>query len=173
MRKRTSNSLDAAAEMYQRTLNDANTENERKLIKDLEGVYINQNQKENILPKDVEYKRVNRWRLVFPRRLNIPPWFVKSVNRPSYPFDNEFTFEIYDGIYEPNGLLDYLKIKDKRGFNIKLELLDPTGVVVEKWVMKECFITAAYFGTLSYSDDSPVSIIVDVNYKKIKFKNIV
>ena len=37
--------------------------------------------------------------------------------------------------------------------NIDLELLDPTGVVVEKWVMQGVFLTDVNFNDLSYSDD--------------------
>lgn len=37
--------------------------------------------------------------------------------------------------------------------DVELEMLDPTGAVVQKWILKNCFITSADFGNLSYSED--------------------
>ena len=42
--------------------------------------------------------------------------------------------------------------------NIDLEMLDPTGVVVEKWIMQGCFLTDVNFNDLSYSDDGLANI---------------
>jgi len=44
--------------------------------------------------------------------------------------------------------------------NCDLEMLDPTGVVVEKWLFEGCFITSANFGTVQYSSDGIASIDV-------------
>lgn len=38
--------------------------------------------------------------------------------------------------------------------NVEIEMLDPTGVVVEKWVLEGTFITSANFGDLAMDDDS-------------------
>lgn len=37
--------------------------------------------------------------------------------------------------------------------DLELEMLDPNGVVVSKWILKNTFITAANFGNLDYSSD--------------------
>ena len=37
--------------------------------------------------------------------------------------------------------------------NIDLEMLDPTGVVVEKWILEGCMITKSAWDNVSYSDD--------------------
>ena len=37
--------------------------------------------------------------------------------------------------------------------NVDLEMLDPTGVVVEKWIIEGAFLTSVNFDTLSYSSD--------------------
>ena len=37
--------------------------------------------------------------------------------------------------------------------NVDLEMLDPTGVVVEKWILEGCMITKAAWDQVSYSDD--------------------
>ena len=37
--------------------------------------------------------------------------------------------------------------------NVDLEMLDPTGVVVEKWILEQCMITKSAWDGVSYSDD--------------------
>lgn len=43
--------------------------------------------------------------------------------------------------------------------DIELEMLDPTGVVVEKWILQGTFLTQLDFGSLDYSDDK----LADIN----------
>jgi hypothetical protein len=42
--------------------------------------------------------------------------------------------------------------------NVDLEMLDPTGVVVEKWIMYGTFLTDVNFNALSYSQDALATI---------------
>jgi hypothetical protein len=42
--------------------------------------------------------------------------------------------------------------------DIELEMLDPTGVVVEKWIIQGTFLTSLDFGALDYSQDAIASI---------------
>jgi hypothetical protein len=42
--------------------------------------------------------------------------------------------------------------------DIDLEMLDPTGVVVEKWILYGTFLTDVDFGALSYSQDALADI---------------
>jgi len=42
--------------------------------------------------------------------------------------------------------------------DIDLELLDPTGVVVEKWILQGTFLTNVNFDSLSYSQDAIATI---------------
>lgn len=42
--------------------------------------------------------------------------------------------------------------------DIELEMLDPTGVVVQKWILKNAMLTDVNFGDLSYSEDSLAEI---------------
>jgi hypothetical protein len=37
--------------------------------------------------------------------------------------------------------------------DVDLEMLDPTGVAVEKWILQGCLITKASFGDLGYGGD--------------------
>jgi hypothetical protein len=47
--------------------------------------------------------------------------------------------------------------------DIDLELLDPTGVAVEKWILQGCFITSAKFGDVGY--DKTDIMTVDVSLR--------
>jgi len=42
--------------------------------------------------------------------------------------------------------------------NVDLEMLDPTGVVVEKWILEGVFISDIDFDSLGYSDDNIAGI---------------
>jgi hypothetical protein len=42
--------------------------------------------------------------------------------------------------------------------NVDLEMLDPTGVVVEKWILEGTFLDDVNFNNLSYSDDKIATI---------------
>lgn len=55
--------------------------------------------------------------------------------------------------------------------DIELEMLDPTGVVVQKWILKNCMISDANFGNLSYSDDevSQITMTIQPDYCVLAF----
>jgi hypothetical protein len=42
--------------------------------------------------------------------------------------------------------------------NVDIEMLDPTGVVVEKWILEGAFMTDVNFGSLGYSTDGLADI---------------
>lgn len=42
--------------------------------------------------------------------------------------------------------------------NVDLEMLDPTGVVVEKWILEGTFLTDVNFNTLDYKSDALATI---------------
>ena len=42
--------------------------------------------------------------------------------------------------------------------NVDLEMLDPTGVVVEKWILEGAFLASVNFGSLGYGQDGLVEI---------------
>ena len=50
--------------------------------------------------------------------------------------------------------------------DVELEMLDPTGVVVSKWILKNAFITNADFGNLDYSQDElcEITITLQIDY---------
>ena len=46
--------------------------------------------------------------------------------------------------------------------DIELEMLDPTGVVVEKWILQGTFLTSLDMGSLDYVDDKLADISVSL-----------
>ena len=42
--------------------------------------------------------------------------------------------------------------------DVALEMLDPTGVVVEKWILEDTFLTSVNFDSLAYSQDAIATI---------------
>ncbi len=42
--------------------------------------------------------------------------------------------------------------------DVELEMLDPTGVVCEKWILKNTFLSDVNYGNLSYTDDALADI---------------
>jgi hypothetical protein len=52
-------------------------------------------------------------------------------------------------------------------------MLDPTGVVVERWLLDGCLLESADFGTLNYKDDGIATIKLTIKANKIKLDNSV
>ena len=50
--------------------------------------------------------------------------------------------------------------------DVELEMLDPTGVVVEKWVLQGTMLTTVNFGDLSMDDDSIADITADLRFDR-------
>ena len=44
--------------------------------------------------------------------------------------------------------------------DLELEMLDPSGVVVQKWILKNCFVTNADFGDLDYGTDDVAEVTI-------------
>ena len=55
--------------------------------------------------------------------------------------------------------------------DLELEMLDPTGVCVSKWILKNAFITTSDFGSLDYSDDelADISTTIQMDYCVLAF----
>lgn len=50
--------------------------------------------------------------------------------------------------------------------DIEIEMLDPTGVVVEKWVLQGTMITSANFGDLAMDDDSIADVTTNLRFDR-------
>lgn len=121
----------------------------------------------------VEPKRKNRFLITFPKNvlhgLQIESWMVAKTQRPSIKVaDKKFlgikfgvkaewekiSFEFIDPIGPSltERLIDMVN-NIKQPFDYTLEMLDPTGVTVERWKIEGCKIEAVSFGALDYADD--------------------
>lgn len=47
-------------------------------------------------------------------------------------------------------------------------MLDPTGIVVEKWILKKCTILNIEWSPLDYASDSLAYITLNVKYNDLK-----
>ena len=84
------------------------------------------------MPIPYEPKKKNRFIMRFPSSLGINEWYVSTTTRMGYA-------------------AGYKKDCD-------LEMLDPTGVVVEKWILQGTFLTDVNFNDLDYSNDGIADI---------------
>lgn len=50
--------------------------------------------------------------------------------------------------------------------DVELEMLDPSGVVIEKWVLQDTMLTNVSFGDLSMEDDSLAQINADLRFDR-------
>lgn len=48
--------------------------------------------------------------------------------------------------------------------NVTIQMLDPTGVAVQKWVLINAFITTANFGALDYGSDTLSEVDITLRY---------
>lgn len=48
--------------------------------------------------------------------------------------------------------------------DVEIEMLDPTGVTVSKWILKNAMLTNVNFGELDYSSDDLASITCNIRY---------
>ena len=131
------------------------------------------------MPVPYEPKKKNRFILRFDSSLGINEWYVESTSRPQItinsvevPFLNTSTYvagrftwgTINVTFRDPIGPSAAQAVTGRMGYaagykkNIDLELLDPTGVVVEKWILQGAFLTDVNFNDLSYSDDGLANI---------------
>lgn len=127
-----------------------------------------------------ELKTMNRFIITFPEHFNIPQWVTFEASRPSARLITKdilgvklFKKLVWDNMIikmrDPIGpstsqsLMDLIHkslyekkqiIKDN--FDLKLEMLDPVGHVVEKWALSKCEFKSINFGELSYQIDDPV-----------------
>ena len=144
----------------------------------------------HFLMPDHEPKRKNRFLVHFPDELGIAPWCVSKTQRPSVKIKEKkflgirmgvttewekISFEFIDPISPSvaekladlmeNGLVDV--------FTYKLEMLDPTGVVVETWIIEDCEIEAISLGTLDYGLDDIARCYMLVKPGSVKLQKII
>lgn len=117
-----------------------------------------------------EFGRKNRFLLILPKELGIEPFFISSITGPKVNFDNvkilgvkthKKKYVIEDVILKFKSPLENhinkklmdMGVNGKR-FGMKIEILEPNGVVYESLVMVGCLIKSIDLGILDYADNS-------------------
>lgn len=117
-----------------------------------------------------EPKRKNRFLVTFPEEFGLQQWVNYSASRPTMSYEIkkflgftyskkikwepiEFNFRDPIGPSTSQALYMLLRENGLKPFNLKIELLDPTGVVVEQWNITNTTIKSIEFGHLSMDDD--------------------
>ncbi|MFW5847366.1 MAG: hypothetical protein ACOCVF_00405 [bacterium] len=114
--------------------------------------------------KDYEPKTMSRFVVKFPNQFNIFDWTITKINKPKFTNgkweDMKIVFVDPIGLSTSKGLyniIDFLKkdVNDNKSlFNIKIKLLDPTGIEIEEWVIYVEEVLTINFGELDYSNDN-------------------
>lgn len=139
-----------------------------------------------IMPEN-ELKRKNRWLVHFPEHFKIEPWCVSKTQRPSIKIVEKrflgirmssavewghINFEFLDPI-NPSVSESLHALMDTdltETFDYRLEMLDPTGKVVETWEITDCEIISIDLGSLFYESKDIAKCFMTVKPGNVKLK---
>ncbi len=141
------------------------------------------------MPAPYEPKRANRWliRMITTTSKDLgnkklQEWVVSESSRPKFKKDKSWKFwknmtpdNINIVMRDPIGpstsqvIYDFMVNDFKLDYD--LELLDPTGVTIEKWEIRDCEILEVDFGSLDYDKDKIMmcGLLVKPNTAKLVF----
>lgn len=132
-------------------------------------------------PPAYEPMRKNRFLVIFPPELNIEPFFVRSITLPKMEIVERYESSYFsrvrmfervnfsdcvikmmpscgDGLLKK--LMDYqmAQINDARykNFNFSVQMLDPTGMVVDEYLMLGSIVKEIQIEKFDYADDDMV-----------------
>jgi len=119
----------------------------------------------------------NRFLVKFPDEFDIKPFYIVSVNLPSIVLKRttifgqtiflkkeigEVTFELMDNSSVIDKIMKNINTNPNIGLDYELEILDPTGVVIERWKFKKSLIKIVDFSGLSYDNDQFMRIVMTI-----------
>jgi hypothetical protein len=129
-----------------------------------------------------EPKYCNKYLVEFPEEFQFVRWCVTNINKPKFTngeWENiklEFTDPIgpstSQSLYR---VVEYLIKKKNSGdnsmFDIKIQSLDPTGVVIDEWIIKIKEILTINFGDLDYQNNDILKpyLIIKPRYCELNF----
>jgi hypothetical protein len=134
------------------------------------------------MPFPYEPKRKNLWVLNLPEEMGINTWVVHKTNRPSFKIKekkilgftyskkivwSEITIEFYDPIGPSTSQVLMRDFNVLKPFDYTLEMLDPTGVVIEKWSLNGCKLKSIDFCEITYENDGLVNIKMVLKPKNV------
>ena len=115
------------------------------------------------MPTQIEPKKVNRFIVDFPEKFEIEPWTVQKIDKPNFTenkwenirvdFIDPIGPSASKGLYKIIKFLEENKNSNNKMFDIFIKSLDPTGVVVEEWVVSVQDVLTINFGKLDYGND--------------------
>jgi hypothetical protein len=140
-------------------------------------------------PKPFEPKKDNRYSVTFPTEFGIPEWSAFYVSRPSCQMKrtkifgytlllkqewDEVYFQLYDPIAPSVSSAVMALISEKQlPFTCSINIMDPTGVVIDRFVLNGCVVESVGYSDLKYDTDDFSKIYLsvkpnDVVYIKVK-----
>jgi len=134
-----------------------------------------------MMSKINEPKKKNRWLIRFPSEFGIQEWWISSMDRPKITFKRLLYFFITESI-EPinitfretieNNELSSKLFNDlsEKIFDVDIDMLDPTGVVVEKFILLDCRLLMIDFCDLNYSKDEIANIKIKIQPGRLEIK---
>jgi hypothetical protein len=138
----------------------------------------------NKAPIVFEPKLKNRFLVHLPKELMIPCYFISSVEKPDIYIKEKKIFgltysrkRIYSEINltirdfignDVNKLITYLETNKK--FSLNIEILDPTGAVIDNYFLDNCVINSINFGESNYESNNINLISLMIKYNKLTIK---
>ena len=123
-----------------------------------------------------EPKKQNRFLVNMPPEFELQQWLVKKACRPSTyilrngPDGCEIRYNPMTLVFnDPIGpsvaqrLAIILRERPGEPFDFSIEMLDPTGVVIEQWFFSDCYFESMDFGPLDMDIDEIVTCKVTIN----------
>lgn len=130
------------------------------------------------LPTPYEPLTNNRWLVAFTDDLDIEPYYLQSVSRPTFIKKKFLFFKRWEvsemELSFVNPILNstteklYNHVSKNLKINFRLEMLSPTGDVIEKWDISDCEILECNFGDLHYKDDGLLITKIRIKPKRAK-----
>ena len=129
---------------------------------------------------DFEPKRNNRFIVRFPKEFKIADWCTQSITKPKYVngewdtikivFHDLVDYSVSEGLIN---MIKFLQSDYKNLIEIYLDILSPSGEVVDEWLITFNQILSIDFGDCNYDNDgiqSPILIFksIDCILKTIK-----
>jgi hypothetical protein len=135
----------------------------------------------DLIPHDLEYKKRNRYLVHFPKNFGISPLQIESTTLPAYESNNvtimginvASRLEVTDVtviVREIEGfsvMKNLINIMDIKQFDFTIELVNGQNVVMDKWIMSNCFISQVSTSTLSYESDEILTTTLTIKPNKL------
>jgi len=137
------------------------------------------------IPPITELKKENRFLVYLPDSFDVEPININYLRLPTLELIKRKIFgvtyiktfryryleiEVREFIQTnfSNNILNIIKDNNNLKFNFKIEMLDPTGSVIEEWELTDCSINNITFGELEYSSDKARIIKLNITPNDIK-----